>query len=351
MNLSAAGSHRIRVSLLSMYPPAVVFGGQEIQYLQTRIALKQLGVSVESVDYCNTEDQFDLLHLFGLSPNYYDLCYHAAGKYPTVLSCVSGARYAWRWRAWLWRGMSRFVRTVRLQTTYDRLSGVCRNVSAVICLNQLEAQFVHVTYGLPISRIVIIPNGVDDQYFGASGDLFIQKYDVRDFVLFTGNIVKRKNPLKLAQVLGKLGYPGVFIGGTLAAEQAYAEAFRDVVKNTPTLLWIPRLQNDDPLLASAYAAARVFCLPSSAEAQSLSALEAMAAGKPLILGDVPYAYQSPFESSLKCDLSSEAALVSCLERAMTRPDTPSVRLSDNYRWQNIAHDITKVYRKVLAERE
>jgi glycosyltransferase involved in cell wall biosynthesis len=351
MSFSTAGSRPLRVSLLSMYPPSVVLGGQEIQYLQTRRALQHLGVSVESVNYCNPDDQFDLLHLFGLSPNYYDLCFHAAGRYPTVLSCVSGARYAWRWRAWLWRGVSRCVRLARLQTTYDRLAGVGRYVSAAICLNQLEAQFVDVTYGLPFSRIVIIPNGVDDQYFCASGDLFAQTYGIRDFVLFTGNIVKRKNPLMLAHALRELGYPGVFIGGTLTAEQPYAKAFEDLVESTPNLTWIRRLDNEDPLLASAYAAARVFCLPSSSEAQSLSALEAMAAGRPVILGDVPYAYQTPFESSLKCDLKNEMSLVSCLQRAMTQPETSMSRLSDRYRWPNVAQEVLKVYQRVLAERE
>lgn len=340
----------IRVRILSMYPPSIVFGGQELQYLQTRSALQILGVSIESVDYCNTADRFDILHLFGLSANYRDICYYAANKYPIVLSAVSGARYAWRWRAVLWDLVSRLTRTVRLQTTYDRLRSVCRHASAVLCLNELEARFLHITYGLPWERIVIVPNGVDDSFFCASGEAFTQKYRVRDFVLFTGNIVERKNPLKLAQVLRRLGYPGVFIGGTLTAEQTYANAFESVVNSAPNLVWIRRLENHDPILASAYAAAKVFCLPSSMEAQSLSALEAMAAGLPIILADVPYAYQTPFERSLKCHPKDEASLRRCLEEAMSKPEVYRVKLSDQYRWHNIARQVLDVYQKVLRAR-
>lgn len=332
-----------------MYPPSIVFGGQELQYLQTRSALQQLGISIESVNYCNTTDQFDVLHLFGLSANYYDVCHYAANRYPIVLSAVSGARFAWRWRAMVWAGMSHLSRAVRLQTTYDRLQGVCRYVSAVLCLNELEARFLHVTYGLPWDKIAIVPNGVNDSFFHASGDIFTQKYGVRDFVLFTGNIVERKNPLRLAQALRELGYPGVFIGGTLSAEQAYANAFESVVNSSPNLLWIPRLEHNDPMLASAYTAAKVFCLPSSIEAQSLSALEAMAAGVPIILANVPYAYQAPFESSLKCYPKDKASLRGCLEKAMVKPDDYRIKLSDQYRWHNVARQILDVYQKVLKE--
>src|SRR6185437_7691066 len=42
--------------------------------------------------------------------------------------------------------------------------------------------------------------------------------------------------------------------------------------------WIPAVDHDDPLLASAYAAARVFALPSWFETPGLAALEAALAG-------------------------------------------------------------------------
>ena len=132
-------------------------------------------------------------------------------------------------------------------------------------------------------------------------------------------------------------------------EQEYAEAFATVLGNSPKLLWIRGLEHDDPLLASAYAAAQVFCLPSYSETQSISALEAMSTGTPVILGDITYAYQSPFERTLKCNPSDEAALSKCLKLAMNDPKLYSIKLSTKYTWQNIALQVTDVYKEVLTQ--
>ncbi len=265
-----------QIRLFPMYPLSVVLGGFELQCLKTHAALEELGIAAKLLDYYDADDEYDILHLFSQSSNYYDLVYHASGKCRVVVSAISGAG-AGRWRGLVWSNLSRVAGLGRLQTTYSRSRFVLQRAAAVICLNRLEAQFLHATYGVPWKRIHIVSNGVEEHYFGASGQPFIDRYGIQDFVLFTGNIVERKNPLRLARVLRGLAYPGVFIGGTMHAEQAYAEAFAEVVDSTPCLRWIPRLAHDDGMLASAYAAARVFCLPSVAETQSLSALEAMAA--------------------------------------------------------------------------
>ena len=48
-------------------------------------------------------------------------------------------------------------------------------------------------------------------------------------------------------------------------------------------IWLGRLEHDDPLLASAYAAARVFALPSWFETPGLAALEAALAGCAVVI--------------------------------------------------------------------
>ena len=203
----------IRPRLLPMFPLSIMLGGLELQCLKTCAALQEIGVAAKLLDFYNADDEFNILHLFASTPNYYDICYYA--KQPIVISSVSGSRYPSRLRAITAKSISYLTQSVGgLQTNYDRLRKVYKSASAVICLNELEAKFLNITYGVPQNRIKIIPNGVEERYFNASGDLFIQKYGVRDFVLFTGNINKRKNPLLLAKVLQYLGLPGVFIGSS-----------------------------------------------------------------------------------------------------------------------------------------
>jgi glycosyltransferase involved in cell wall biosynthesis len=343
----------IRVRLLPMFPLNIVLGGLELQCLKTCTALQQIsneiGVAAELLDYYKSDDRFDVLHLFGSSEIFYDLSQQAANKMPIIISAVSGAPSASRWRAPIWQTASALVARVKLQTNYDKLRAVYHSAAKIICLNQLEAEFLRVTYGVQPERIKIVSNGVNDECFRANGEEFVRQYGVRDFVLFTGNIVQRKNPLQLARVLKRMDCPGVFIGGTLGSEQDYAADFAAVIESSPNLHWIRGLSHDDSLLVSAYAAARVFCLPSSSETQSLSALEAMAARTPVILGDFAYASQEPFTNSMRCNPADSGALRACLEKALNNPAHFSVKLPKSYSWSNVALSIARIYHEVWTQ--
>ena len=217
----------------------------------------------------------------------------------------------------------------------------------IICLNEHEKRFLHYMYEIPMGKLTIIPNGVEKHFFNASEELFIKKYKINDFVLFTGNIIKRKNPLRLARVLSHMEQKGVFIGGVLDTEKEYAEKFHKIISASPNLLWIKGLKYNDPLLASGYAAAKVFCLPSFGETQSLSGLEAMASGAPVILGDLPYAYQPPFEKVIRCKVTNEDSIESCIKMVLENPIKYRNLLTTDYTWEDIARKIIKIYKKVI----
>ena len=337
-----------RARLLPMSPFSILYGGLELQCVKTCGALVENGISAKLLDYYDLEDEFNVLHLFGSTGNYFEICEHAARKCQIVVSTVSSARSATWLRGRIWNGFSRLARFGHLQTTYERMKAVFHAASAVLCLNQLEADFIECTYDVPRPKIRIVTNGVEDKFFETGSGAFVEQYGIQDFVLFTGNITKRKNPLALARALNRMDLPGVFIGGLLN-ERHYAAEFTELIDSSPNLVWIPRLGHQDRLLASAYSAASAFCLPSSAETQSLSALEAMASGTPVILGDFPYAHQSPFKSCLKCDPEDERAMIGCLEQAVCQSSASAPQLGDAYRWRSIAGEIAEIYQEVIDE--
>jgi len=339
---------KTRVRLLPMFPFSVVCGGLELQCLRTQIALKAIGIDAELLDWNDPRAQYDILHVFGSTPNYYDICLHSRGKRRIVISAVIGARSVSRLRKLVWDGVSTLARLARTPTEHQRLRCMYHSADAVLCLNQLEADFVGVTYELPRERLHIVTAGVGEHCFSASPEPFVERHGVRDFVLFTGNIVRRKNPLMLARALAELGTKGVFIGGEVAAEKAYADSFAHFVDSNENLLWIGNLAHDAPVLASAYSACSVFCLPSASEIQSASALEAMAAGKPLILGDRPYAYQTPFELALKCRCDDTHSLKKCLTMVLKDPERYTSRLPESYTWRNVARATAAVYERILG---
>ena len=336
----------LQVRLLPMFPLGILEGGLEVQCLKTCQSLGGAGIDAQLLDYYRRDDRFDLLHLFGSTENYYDICQQVAGRWPIVISAVTGAPSAAWWRGPIWSSVSRLAAKAKLPTSYSRMRSVYHLAAAVICLNQLEADFLARTYGLPRERIRIISNGVDDRNFQAEPRLFVEKYGISDFVLYTGNIVQRKNPVNLAEALSRMGLPGLFIGRRVAAEEDYGERFAAIVDRSPKLHWIEGLAHDDPLLASAYAGAKIFCLPSTSETQSLSALEAMAAGAPILLGDYPYARQSPFESALRCDPLNSASIEMALARVMAEPDRYRHQLPQTYRWNQVAARIADLYHEI-----
>lgn len=339
----------MKIKLLAEFPLPVVCGGLELQCLRTFAALKEAGAPVGLLDYHSLESDFDTLHLFGTPPSLYEVCRFAGRSKKIVLSAVCGATGVPWLRTGINRGIAALAGAARQMTDYARIRFVFRAARAVICLNAIERTFVHRTYGVPLDRISIIPNGVAPEYFSATGELFRARYGLADFVLFTGNITARKNPLTLARALAGTRIPGVFIGGKLETEAAYAREFEQVVREAPNLTWIGALPPDSALMVSAYAAAALFCLPSRRETQPQSAMEAMACGKPVVMGDFPYARQTPFQTALRCNPDAPRSLLGCIERALSNPAAHGDRLPAAYRWDKVAKDISRVYRSIAGD--
>ena len=81
----------------------------------------------------------------------------------------------------------------------------------------------------------------------------------KDFVLFVGQSSStRKNVLKLLEIAPSLDAPLVLIGDVGSDE--YSQQCRTIKRNN--VLHLPTQEHHSTLLASAYAAAKVFVLPS-----------------------------------------------------------------------------------------
>ena len=106
--------------------------------------------------------------------------------------------------------------------------------------------------------------------------MFCRRFGTFPFVLSVGRIEPRKNTLGLIRAARRLELPLVIAGEAPPGFERYeAECRRAAGDRT---IWLGRLDHHDPLLASAYAAARVFALPSWFETPGLAALEAALGG-------------------------------------------------------------------------
>ncbi len=190
----------------------------------------------------------------------------------------------------------------------------------VVCLSEYERGFLHSIGAIPRSSSVI-RNGVDAKTM-AEGDAaaFKNQYGLSDFVLMVGRIETRKNQALAAYALKDLQVPVVCIGHIGDAD--YFEALKRWAG--PNFVHIDRIENRQ-MLASAFKAASCFVLNSWSEGAPLAALEAAAAGTPLILSNMA-AEEEYFGSYAKyvhpCDLEG---LRKAVRDAVENPETEDER--------------------------
>ena len=331
----------MRILSFPEYPLPIVCGGIELRCLKTTEALSRIGLAVRLLDYYDYLSEYDVLHIFGNPPSIFELRVKMSAEHKFVLSCVCAAKKNPGIKEYAHRLLSRFAALAHQKNDLMKLRYVFKSADAVICLNQLEANYAINHYGAIAEKVHIVGNAVDDIFFSADPNPFVEKYGFGDFVLFTGNICQRKNPLLLAEALNIEKCKGVFIGNITKDEPRYVDSFRRIISESPNLVWIDGLNRDDPLLSSAYAASSVFALPSTSETQPQSALEAMAARKPVVLGDFAYAYQYPFCESVRTKIQKRAIL-QAIKKAKSRRHAVS-GLDARHSWSFVAEEIARIY--------
>ncbi len=145
--------------------------------------------------------------------------------------------------------------------------------------------------GYGISKLSVVPNGIDTKSLNPriSGVQVRKACGIgkRDrVILYLGRLSREKKLevlLRATKLLIKRKESiRLLIGGTGPAERHYRDLARrlGITHRTTFLGFVPKER-----LASVYAAADVFCLPSTFETQGIVLLEAMAMGKPVVGAD------------------------------------------------------------------
>jgi glycosyltransferase involved in cell wall biosynthesis/SAM-dependent methyltransferase len=258
--------------------------------------------------------------------------------------------------------LSALARTNALRDGYPRLAPIARYHSVVrrlasyadhLILLSHHEQDVLSRMGIDHPSVSIVRNAVDPAALPrvADGSLFLQKFGLRNYALCIGAIEPRKNQAMLAFALRDTGIPLVLIGH--APDPDYAELVRRIGGGNVT--FCGRLPSNSEILASAYAGARVFCLPSWAEGASLAALEAAAAGCRLVLSNRSseleyFAARARYVDPLDPDSIRQAVLAACAEGMPDSLGSNRQPLSLESDWHAHATDTLAAYRRALDAR-
>ena len=236
------------------------------------------------------------------------------------------------------------------------------DAAAVICVGQSEADEMRQRGK---KNIHYLPNGVHVRRFAeASPQAFRKAYGLEDkkFVLCLSRIDFQKNQLMLVKAFAEFrethpDWKLVFIG-SVSVEEYHRKILDEIARLNlqDSVLIIPGLKPDDPLLPSAYKAAEMFVLPTANEPFGIVILEAWAAGTPVIatrVGGIP-GFTTDGENILLSEDNDTGMLAARMKELAGSPDLQKklatngfADVSASYDWSAIAARVIKIYEEVL----
>ncbi len=220
-------------------------------------------------------------------------------------------------------------------------------------------------------NIDIIPCGTDIRRFGA-----INKQKARSvlgidsdalMVFYVGRFDPRKGIETLVRAVGQSQLRGnknlkLVIGGGSRPGQSDGKE-RDRIEEIVAELGMSDITTfpgrlGDDILPAYYAAADVCVVPSHYEPFGLVAIEAMASGTPVVASDVGGLQFTvvPEETGLLAPAQDEAAFAAAIDRILSNPEWRNqlgskarMRVEDKFSWDGVAHQLSDLYTKLLAE--
>ena len=297
----------MKVKYYPYQPHCFAFGGFDMQMINTLQAVINAGVNADKLDNWSRDNDFDIIHFWGVGRPNFELIDWAkkSGKriIATILSPYHDSPKS---------KLGYYYRHLHVR----QLINYYNKIDKIIVLNDLQKKVLTEYYKVPAFKMEIIPNIVEEKYFQTPLSDFSKKYGAHNYVLCTGNICPRKNQYNLALACISLNVNLVLIGNIIDGEGAYGEKVAVLVSDYKNIIWIKELPASSNDLVSAYYHCALFALPSKNETQPISALEAVAVRKPLILMDREYARQSYYKGAILCKSAKVKDIKIALQKAM-----------------------------------
>ncbi len=295
------------------------------------------------------------LHNFNIFPHFWIFFYTLIltflqqKKYKLVITPHGGVVY--------WGGEFGFLKKIIKKIYHKTIGKFLLNVvvDKIICVSEYEKEQL-INFGINKKKLVCIPNGIEDLAYTLppqkSSDS-IAKY--KPYILFLGRISKGKNIDFVIRCLGKIEGINLIIAGPIHEKDyyQYLDKFIKKMALEKRVIFYGEVfgNNKYRLIDNSLAVV----LASHMETDPIVIKEGMSRGKPVIVSDkasLPYIAKD-FENGFV--VSNEKEFVDVINLLLSDQDLVE-RIAKNgkikskeWKWDNIAKKILKVYKGVENE--
>jgi starch synthase len=253
------------------------------------------------------------------------------------------------------------------------------NADGVIAVSQSMKRDVRQTYGLPLEKITVIPNGIDGRQYRPIKDRRVLKsYGIepgKPYLLLVARLTRQKGIKHFLNAVRHLK-PGVQVVFCASApdtvefkREVYDQVERIKAQTSCDIIWIAETVPRGDLIAL-YSQAAVFVCPSIYEPFGLINLEAMACGTPVVasaVGGIPEVVADgetgllvPFRSVSPQNPEPERPeqfakdLAEAVDKLLSSPKdleemgrAARKRVEEHFAWDVVAQETLAFYRKLI----
>ena len=325
-------------------PFAWAHGGFQVQIEQTKAALERRGLEVDPVRWWDDRQRGDLIHRFGAPSTSYLQVAREKGLPVVVTHLFSATCNRTSFQLNVQGAITRTLLAlpgwgmVKNQLIWKSFQMADRMVIGL----QAEKRVLQTVYGIPDSRIVRIPLGLDDVFLKIGTPSRSESY-----LITTGTITEPKRSIEMALMAREAQVPILFVGKPYSRIDPYWKKFSALIDDR-FVLYRDHVADRTEMI-SLLQSSRGFVLFSHYENWCLSAHEAAACGLPLLVPDLPWSrerfgdqasYLQPVPAS-----GNVAKLRSFYERCPTLPP-PTIRF---YSWDDVAAQLEVCYRSLIVK--
>ena len=235
-----------------------------------------------------------------------------------------------------------------VQSSYAQTRDALQLASLVLAQAGAEKRAMRRAFLVDPAKVRVLPHGVSPHFFAADAALFRSRTALNgEFALMAGPVSPYRNQLEMAQALHEIALPLVVLGEARERDADYLRRLRAA----PGVICMGTPRHEERMLASAYAAASVFVLPGHGDDCAPAALEALAAGTPVLAGaecalELPNSEFALKKARWDDMRAQKSALLDILEMAPARERVRA--LVRQYSWDSVALQLADCYLDVAA---